>query len=469
MHAARTLLMSFALFATALAGCVDPESPIDSGETVADVPAVLDVLAFAPALLIDDVRAGGEPVIAITPTGTILVSAHPGWTHYHPSDDPTHPGTELLTPTNGQSYMWRSTDGGASWSHVGLAGTEYGPRGTGFGVSDPEFTVFADGTICFTDLESLAMSSVSCSTDDGVTWIGNAVASGGPTDRQWLASFGDELYFTANYFTDHRLIVSKDLGLTWERRGDTLCSGDLVANPRTGTLYAGCGDGVSVSTDGGRSFEVRELGVEHTRAMAEPAIDSADNVWMTYVTRDEAGLRVIGTSDDGESWPFAFDLTPHFREFASTQGFEVENGTYVWPWISAGSEGRFAVSWIGSFDTGRSPSMDSDWFIFTAYVLDATSGSPTVLVTRVTADPIHHGPICQAGTACQISSMQGDDSGDRRLGDFFESAIDADGYLHIVYANTFARAQDVVGHVGYSKQSGGPRLWFEGDGLPTQG
>ncbi len=468
----RLILVAIALVSTAFAGCVatDPASdPVDSA--VIDPPRG-ELPLFALPALVDEVRAGGEPVIAITPSGTIFVSSHPGGTHYHPSDDPTHPGAELVTPLSGQSYMWRSTDGGASWSHVGLAGTEFGPRSTGFGVSDPDFTVFADGTICFTDLEALAMSSVSCSVDDGVTWIGNPVASGRPNDRQWLASFGDDLYFTANFFTDHNLLVSSDLGLTWEERGDTLCAGDIVANPRTGAIFAGCGDGVSVSYDGGFTFELRELGVDHTRAMTEPAIDAADNVWMAYADRGENALTTIGSPDDGESWPWVTNVTAHFQAFARDLGLgDGGAGTYVWPWISAGSEGRYAVSWIGSYDTGNSQEMDTDWFIFSAYVLDATDdvSGPVVVVTQVTPDPIHRGPICQSGTTCQIRSMQGDDSGDRRLGDFFETTIGADGYLWLTYSNTLDRPDDVISHAAFTKQTAGPRLLLEGDAFPTQG
>lgn len=470
------LVAILALLGVALAGCISDE-PVENGAdtvdpTTAAVLTSLDTLAFSKMRIIDDLRAGGEPVIAITKAGTILVSSHPGWTHYHPSEDPTHPGLELVQPANGQSYLWRSTDGGETFTHVGLAGTEHGPRGTGLGVSDPEFTVMADGTICFTDLEALASSSVSCSTDDGVTWVGNPVASQRPNDRQWLASYEDELYFTANYFTDHSLIASTDRGITWELRGDVPCSGDIIADPVDGTIYAGCGNGVAVSEDGGFTWEEREVDLPgRGRAMAEPAIDSAGNVWMTWAHEEER-LFVAGTPDKGLTWPWSYELTDDFIGFANETTGVAGNGTFVWPWISAGSEGRVAVTWIGSYERGPSSKLETDWFMFSAIIVDAhkgAAGGDLVRIYQSSDAPIHHGPICQSGTACQVASMQGDDAGDRRLGDFFETTIDRQGRLHIVVSNTLAAKEDVVSHVAYMRQETGLPLYLEGDREPTQG
>lgn len=462
------VLAALAATTVALAGCLAPAS-----ETLAPASAARDLLGdlplFGEPLVVDEVRAGGEPVLAITPKGTILVSAHPGFTHYHPTS-PTNPGLELLTPVNAQSYLWRSADGGATWTHVGLPGLEQGPRSAGLGVSDPEFTVMEDGTVCYTDLEGLAMSSVSCSTDDGLTWVGNPVASQRPNDRQWLASHGDELYFTANFFTDHALLASTDRGLTWERRGDTLCSGDLVANPRTGVLFVGCGDGVSVSNDGGATFEERRLGVDTERAMTEPAIDAADTVWMAYTTAGERELHLVGTTDEGLTWPHALDLTPGVHDLAEAATGAREHA-FVWPWVSAGSAGRVAVSWIGAHtpDYSGDVTPETEWRVYTAYVVGADTATPEVALVEVTPDPIHLGAICQAGTSCQVASMQGDPYGDRRLGDFFETTIDAEGDLHLAFSNTAAQPEDVISHPMYVKQVGGLPLLVAGDRMPTQG
>ena len=95
----RSLALAF-VFAVALvvAGCVAPGSTVKPASAL-PTGAVGD-LAFA-AKLIDPVRAGGEPVIQVTQKGTLLVSAHPGWTHtrYPPSPN-------LVTPASGPVRSW---------------------------------------------------------------------------------------------------------------------------------------------------------------------------------------------------------------------------------------------------------------------------------------------------------------------------------------------------------------------------
>lgn len=474
--------------------------------------ALVDVPTFIEPFLIDTTRAGGEPVIAITHAGTILVSAHPGFTHYHPSEDGTQPPEEIATPFAGQSYLWRSADNGTTWAHIGLPNMEEGPRSLGLGVSDPEFTVMEDGTICYTDLEALAMSSVSCSVDDGLTWMpGNPIASGGATDRQWIASYGNEFYFTANYFAsaqygigDHHLRASVDRGLTWEDRGQVPCSQDLVANPANGHLIVACGAGIAVSTDAGWTWtdpnaDTQELNRTvpgaisgGARGMSEPGIDSAGNIWVTYTSGEER-LFVAGTPDEGLTWPWVHEVTPHVKlafaegrlggDFVCVEGgacnadpeepgVHATNGTYVWPWISAGSGGRIAVTWIGAFEEVNSDEYGGNWYIFSTYLIGADSLTPQVIPVRVTPDPIHEGPICQSGTGCQVQSMQGIDSGDRRLGDFFETTVGPDGYLYGSWSNTYKQPDDVISHPEFARQVGGIRLVSDdelGVFVPTQG
>lgn len=494
-----SLTVVMVLLTAFLAGCAqsgdDPPAPPAEVERLPSLRGftglpVADLPTFSAPTLIDATRAGGEPVIAVTHAGTILVASHPGFTHYFGGGDPTG-ATDLLSPFAGQSYMFRSTDNGTTWTPVGALPGGMGPRGPGLGVSDPEFTVMADGTICFTDLEALAAASVSCSTDDGVTWLtGNAAASGQPVDRQWLASYQDELYFTANPEPAQHAIpdfrASTDHGLTWTDRGTTPCNSDVVANPANGHLYQSCdGDSMTVSTDGGRTWSA-PLGPDGAQSsglhLNEPALDAAGNVWIAW-QEDEHALHLAGTPDEGATWPWRIDLTEHFTlaalRLAAGNGTDAKpeagtNGTYIWPWVSAGSAGRVAVSWIGNFAaSGRSTAFEGPWFVFTAFVLDATGDRPTVAVVRLTPDAMHVGPICQSGTLCEATAVQGDPSGDRRLGDFFETTIEpGTGHLLAAFANTASRPTDVVGHPMFVRQVGGIRLIAEDDLAsfrPTQG
>lgn len=445
-------------------------------------PLAADPPRFAAPMLLDTVRAGGEPVIAVTHAGTILVSSHPGFTHYFqgaPADT-----THLLQDYSGQVYMWRSTDNGTTWTPVGapvsIPGTPagYGPRSTGFGVSDPDFTVMPDGAICYTDLEALAAASVSCSLDDGRTWaVGNSAASGQPVDRQWLASYGNELYFTANPEggadpADFR--VSTDHGLTWTDRGTSPCNSDVVADPRTGHLLQGCGAGMTVSDDGGRTWSpVRAPDGAGNAGLSlnEPAIDGAGTVWIAW-SDGERNLRVAGTKDEGVHWPYQLELAPQFVAYAQAHGNTTRhNGTFVWPWISAGSAGRLAVTWIGTYGDKPSPQNDGPWFVFTAFVLGADA-TPDVVVERLTPTPMHVGPICQSGTLCEAGAAQGQAASDRRLGDLFETTIEPHtGYLLATWANT-VQQPDVISHPQFVRQVGGMRLVADNELaslVPTQG
>jgi hypothetical protein len=417
-------------------------------------------------MLIDEVRAGGEPVIAALGDGVLVVSSHPGFTHYHASDDPAHVPAELLAPFAGQSYLWRSADGGATWTHIGVpAGQAQGPRGLGFGVSDPDFTVTANGRVWHTDLEALAAASVSWSDDGGLTWVqGNPIASGGPVDRQWLAASGDTVYFTANYFSDHRILSSQD-GLTWQRLGDVPCSGDLVAAP-DGTLYAGCGAGMAVSEDGGATWEERLVpdNAQDGRSLLEPAVDGAGNVWVAW-DESEATLKVAGSPDKGLTWPWVHDLTPAVR----TALGGATDLAFVWPWVSAGSQGRIAITAYVSPTAPPSSGepLDRPWHLVTVALFEADSAAPRI-AAHLLKEAFHQGPICQAGTACQLTSVRGEPSGDRRLGDFFETTIDQEGFLHVVFSDTTTRPSDVISHTGYVRQVGGPRFVVDGY-APGQG
>lgn len=431
-------LLVLALVLPILAGCVT--GPVDtqssSGSGAAEAAAAL---AFTPMKLIDEVRAGGEPVLQITGTGAILVSAHPGWTHtrYPPS-------ANLVTPATGQSYVWRSEDDGETWTPIGLPMTPgVGPRGVGQGVSDPDFAMDEDGRIYLTDLEALAAASVSWSDDDGKTWImGNNVASTyGPIDRQWLATHGKDVYFMGNYFTEERVLKSTDRGLTWMQVGAANCGGDLVVRD-DGAILVGCGSGIDVSTDGGATFTRMDVpGAESSsRVMTEPALDAAGNAYTAWTQED--GVFVAGTRDLGVTW---------------TTPLKVSEGlgtmTHIWPWIVAGDEGRVAVVWYATTAEGGPADAKGDWHVYQATVLDALSAAPVLLNAQVTPTPIFQGGVCQRGTTCQADTTS---EGDRRLGDFFEAAIDAEGNVHVAYSVALG---DAISHPGYSRQTAGPRLF----------
>jgi len=446
----RTLAVIMLLAGASLAGCVTP--PADDVTTANAVGNPADaLLAFTPLTLIDEVRAGGEPVITVTPSGAILVSAHPGGTHtrYPPSPN-------LVAPLSGQSYLWRSEDNGATWTPIGLpveAAGGAGPRGVGQGVSDPDFAVDANGRIYLTDLEALAAASVSWSDDDGKTWImGNDLASTyGPVDRQWLAAHGTDVYFMGNYFVDERVLKSSDGGLTWSQVGSSPCSQDLIAHDYpdgTFALVVGCPTGIAVSTDDGATFERHDIegASSWARAMTEPAVDAAGNTYITWANEEGVWLGV--TPDRGATWREPIRVSAPLDASFETAG------SHIWPWVVAGDAGRAAVVWFGIDDADGPGKAKGDWFVYQATVTGAASDSPEVFTVQATDSPVFQNRFCQSGTTCQADPDA--ETGDRRMGDFFEAAVDAEGYVHIAFS---VALDDSISHPGYVRQMAGPRLY----------
>lgn len=458
----------------AAAGCLSPseENVLTerAAETLGPHLGLGAAPQFTPPVVVDHVRAGGEPVIAVLLDGTLVVSGHPGYTHAHPS--PTSPQgiADAVAPTVAQSYIWRSIDNGSTWSVVGqlpeTPAPNRGPHGGAFGAGDPEFTYDAStGRIWFTDLAALAQGTLSWSDDGGATWTGNNLASGGPMDRQWLASHQGTLYFTGNYLTDRRVLVTED-GETFERRGEIPdgqgvdCGADVVADPRNGWLYAGCGDGMAVSVDEAATWTYRPArGLAGSGGVAgsEPAVDTAGNVYL--VGRTNGTILIGATKDQGQNWTY-LNISSWFPELAE--------GRAMWPWISAGSEGRAAVTFMGTTEPDVN-STAAGWFLYNVIVINATSPSPEIYPTPVTADPMHVGPVCMSGTTCQARIAL--PNGDRRLGDFFETTIDRFGVLHVVYPQTTSEPGDTVSHVSYARLASGPSLVVGPlpPGFPTQG
>jgi hypothetical protein len=497
MH--RSAFLALVTSALASAGCLGDDGPSPPG---AEPPPEEQGVLYAPGnwtsyrgwlepalafetRLIDPLRAGGEPVMAVMPSGTIVVAAHPGWTHYHPTLDEPDP-SELVAPANGQSYLWRSTDAGMTWTHVGAAGTSQGPRSTGTGASDPDFTVDGTGRIWYTDLQALAEQSVSYSDDDGRTWAaGNVVAGAGPyVDRQWMASHGDRVYLTANYFQDRSagqspdgerpISTTDDDGLTWRTVGYAPCGGDFLADPRDGALVLACGLGVAISLDGGATWAVRPspAGVHRGFFAHEPAIDTAGGIFLAangqpLTPHDPNRMLVSYTPDRGATWDI-LDLGPLLNDTLGAQG------THVFAWVTAGGPGNAAVSWIATDRTGTPSQLDgAEWHVYSAFLSGlAGNGTPEVRLGRVTSDPVHVGPMCSSGTVCQAQSValdpvMGTDAGDRRMGDFFETTLDRDGRLLLAFADTHARPDDVISHPRFARQVGGPLLFDPAQGWPT--
>src|SRR4051794_18237822 len=121
--------------------------------------------------------------------------------------------------------------------------------------------------------------------------------------------------------------------------------------------------------------------------------------------------------------------------------------TTVFPWVTAGDDGRLAVSYYGTSARGTSPQTvgkPSQWHVFSSY---STDGGRTFQEYRTTGT-MHRGPICTSGTGCA--------TGSRNLLDFFETGMDPRGCLVTAYADNTVGKDGAV--ISYVRQVSGPGL-----------
>jgi hypothetical protein len=454
--------LSILLMTAVLSGCLDAGSGKDDAGNLAPNPIrrvvepatqaisqVTDVV-FAPVRIIDNEHAGGEPVILVDKKGVIIVASHPGYTHLR------GPDTDLVTSSTGQAFVWRSENGGETWEFIGLpVGNVAGPRNAATSVSDPDLTMRPDGAIILTTLQSLATIPVEISTDSGKTWSGQPLHGPPGVDRNWVAacnnqdvyqvysSFGHlplTLIPNGPFGTGGRWLAhSTDGGQTWTDQHATNAPGNIICDQNTEDgkyLYAGSGPVLAVSSDKVRTFtraNTSALGdLRGSGGLSRPAVDAAGNV---YTVGIENGTTGNESSPPRLYYTVSTDHGQTFARYVHIPTAGIVNGSHIWPWIVAQDEGRIGIVFYGTSSYGAPPQFgsDVDWHVFSVIVPNALDAEPTAYITQASNVPIHKGPICLSGTTCQANPNQ---SGDRRLGDFFTAYFDHSGALLIATAST---------------------------------
>jgi len=425
---------------------------------------------FGEMAIIDQARAGGEPIIATHPDGTLLYGAHAGTTHLYGPE--AGGGTGAFTDEyNGQAYFYWSPDHGKTWT---FAGRPAPANQDGSGFSDPDFAIDAAGTVYISEINLLNVA-MSASHDIGRTYELRNFFSEDVADRQWSeADAKDVVYLVGNVFgggtstapageVGHTLFKSKDGGRTFTDGlpdGDGL--GDLRVDKRDGTLYE-----THLQTGGDKILSMavfRNAREDDLTSTLHPIAKGVDMLahWPAfdldpsgnlYVTWDEsgrgarpAGVYVSASKDRGVTWsdPLRVDL---------------DDKTDTWPWIAVGDDGRVAVAWLQADES--LPDHDAEtpgehgWNIMVAATTTGLGcdawATAAYAVAKATGEPIHRGTICQGGTACQAQGV------DRRLGDYFSIEIDATGRMVAAYSDT--RRGGSVALPGFLRQTGGPSFF----------
>ena len=398
-------------------------------------------LSFGNRVYIDRNRAGGEPVSVVAPDGSINVSTHAGTTHIYKDPSAAAGIGDFSQGYSNQTLNWRSTDGGKSWTYIGLP-VVGAHTATSTGFSDPDYAIDASGRIYNTEI-NLANVSVFSSSDDGQTYSrGNPEVTSG--DRPWLTGGGEnEVYLYVN--TGQQIWRSGDGGVTWTNQSLGAAAGPNAKmyidplNRRTGLIGPHNPQGMTISKDQGKTWKAYDganLGptVDFFGAVA---VDKGGNVY-----RAAAG----GYKGAGDTTP---DGTVTFNYFDRTKmawapepvTIPSGRGDMLWPWVVAGDDGRVAVAWLQS-----KPGKPTEFYMYVAQTLNAhgttvtcANGSkkfvpPQWSVANASKTPVHVGPICLDGTNCNLNTDF--PSGDRRLGDFYTINYDKTGRLFVVGGDT---------------------------------
>ena len=361
----------------------------------------------------------GEPGIDVAPDGTLYVNA---------------PAALLSNLPGSPSFVFRSTDGGASWTQ-----TPAGQRANLPGGGDSDVAVDQnDGTVYMSDLW-LGSSTVAVSHDRGNTWTANPLGGVPVQDRQWTATAGGgRAYLTYNQLPSG-LIVSKsvDGGVTYlpagiaatpvDRTGCICPPGNIIAEgtsastDKVGVIFADSSGGVGFakSTNGASTFTRTTISTTNGADTSTnfPVVANAGGnklvaVWQEVVN-NTTRVRMSTSTNWGTSWSAAKTI--------------VSGGTSVYPWVDA-KGGKVAVSLYHTDGAVATPDTAPEGVQWFEQYLESTDGGAT-FSAPATVDPtvVKTGPICTGGTDC---------SEDRELLDFQQVAIDGAGHADLTWTRS---------------------------------
>jgi len=380
--------------------------------------------------------AGGEPDMAISPSGRVMLVGGLG---------PDKPAA-----------LYRSTNSGKTFTKLSPSFSRVGGEDWDMYLLDDHTVVAADDTIGHGIY-------VHRSTDAGLHWTTTTIETD-QYDRPWLDHFGRDLvYVVAKGFdglpylfrsTDGGasfgappipLIVYGEPGSGGPDPATGLFANQngyvdhLVVDHRTGDVYVLYGIGApssyNTSQPLGASNQLYVAHLEQGRFVSHAvylggpgdSFISGFN-WMTvdragtvYVLCDgringHHSARLSYSKNHGRTWSNLVDIAP-------------PGAANVYGAISAASPGVLALAYIRG--SNEDPSTPQPWFAEMARVTGADTPSPKVNKVRAVAQPIHLEDICFDGILCGLPGF----GNDRNLLDFIWVSVDPSGRSFGVFAS----------------------------------
>ncbi len=335
--------------------------------------------------------------------------------------------------TNGHSYFYVTTDGGASWADLEVE-PEGDARRNAFEGGDCDVAYDAGGTIYTADTW-LGNLSVGASRDGGKTWTGTPIAVQAPfVDRPWLVGGPDgTVYLTYQdvqfgmpsviWFlksTDHGRTFSTAVpvttgtqngAFTWT--GNFVVSGQDLYSVYTRraqpTIVTGLDAGgsetvwVAKSHDGGATWTQQLIAtMPNPASYLYPVIsmDAGGALHAVFASKSVGDRPVWYTTstDKAATWTSPIPLT------TGTAGFA--------PWIAAGDSGEAVVIWYGSPNPVANVGTGGgthDWYLYWARISDFGS---TITSGTTTVKPLFKGNA----TMPEFNQVRLDSQGKMRIG-----------------------------------------------------
>jgi hypothetical protein len=450
--------------------------------------AASNPISFSDPVTVDPVRAGGEPgIIHSSKYGTLVYSSHEGTTHIDRAGLLGQSAQQFACPDpagascyQNHVWIWTSEDQGKTWQlrNEGISNT---------GFSDPDLTEDAGGAIYDTGID-LANDALFSSTDGGKTWP-NGTAQCHEGDRPWLAGgIAGEVFLTtdSSVSSNHVVLHSGDYGkscdstvitdagsfgnLSYSGFGKGIYDrfdGSFIEPARFTDANGIVGFGISRLPDARNAFSSGsgtfqpQMVAPTTTGVYSPfgvpeviSMDSAENIYFAWDTdeRDLSGTGGCGgvpntSIPQGGPTPLPNHIMLSIGKHIGPGKWDFQkpislahqgNARVLWPWSVAGSDGNVSVVW---YQMDKMVDPDCDIYngtsipdvktsIYEAHISNATDPAARQITVSQASRAIHEGGICDSGTTCVASGQ------DRRLGDYFTNAVDANGCVLIASGDT---------------------------------
>lgn len=289
-----------------------------------------------------------EPMLVETTDGTLLVSGFPRLPH-EPARAPS---------------LWRSGDGGASWTR----GNTGNPADGAVGNSDTDFAMGPDGTVYYVTMGFNRTTgqgthvAIGISRDQGAVWTWSTLVRADRVDRPWVNVAPDgtvHVIWNDGGGVHHRR--STDGGATWTVQPQVNSlggSGSMAVGPggelavrvtpvsASGAQYDEGVDLVAVSTDKGVSWNrnpppepqhwAPRTGQAFPRWVEPLAWDASGRLY--YLWSAGRSMWLGRSTDRGRTW--------------DTWKISQNDGSAYYPFLVAGNDGELAATWFSGVEGG---------------------------------------------------------------------------------------------------------------------